>query len=319
MLKAPVDLLWNGGIGTYVKAAREAHADVGDRANDAVRVNGGELQAKVVGEGGNLGFTQLGRIEYALHGGRINTDFIDNSGGVDCSDHEVNIKILLNQVVADGDMTRKQRDKLLADMTDDVATAGAAGQLPPGAGDQRHRGPGAPAAGRARPAHAPPGAGQPARPAARVPAQQRGAGRAPGRRQGPDPARAGRAAGLRQDRPPGGAGRLGRARGRVPGRRPGALHAAQAAGEVPQAAPPAPAAPRHHRHLRHQQHGQPGREHLRQPAPGRDRGQRRPTSPGPTRWPARCSTSAGSGRTWPPWTTWSRPTCSWSCRPRGAR
>jgi glutamate dehydrogenase len=123
MLRAPVDLLWNGGIGTYVKAARESHADVGDRANDAVRVNGGELEAKVVGEGGNLGFTQLGRIEYALHGGRINTDFIDNSGGVDCSDHEVNIKILLNQVVSDGDMTRKQRDKLLADMTDDVAAS----------------------------------------------------------------------------------------------------------------------------------------------------------------------------------------------------
>jgi glutamate dehydrogenase len=123
ILRAPVDLLWNGGIGTYVKAARESHADVGDRANDAVRVNGGELQAKVVGEGGNLGFTQLGRIEYALHGGRINTDFIDNSGGVDCSDHEVNIKILLNQVVGDGDMTRKQRDKLLADMTDDVAAS----------------------------------------------------------------------------------------------------------------------------------------------------------------------------------------------------
>jgi glutamate dehydrogenase len=106
-----------------VKAARETHADVGDRANDAVRVNGGELQARVVGEGGNLGFTQLGRVEYALHGGRINTDFIDNSGGVDCSDHEVNIKILLNQVVSDGDLTRKQRDKLLADMTGDVATA----------------------------------------------------------------------------------------------------------------------------------------------------------------------------------------------------
>jgi glutamate dehydrogenase len=123
MLRAPVDLLWNGGIGTYVKAARESHADVGDRANDAVRVNGGELEAKVVGEGGNLGFTQLGRIEYALHGGRINTDFIDNSGGVDCSDHEVNIKILLNQVVSDGDLTRKQRDKLLADMTDDVAAS----------------------------------------------------------------------------------------------------------------------------------------------------------------------------------------------------
>jgi glutamate dehydrogenase len=123
LLKAPVDLLWNGGIGTYVKAGTETHADAGDRANDAVRVDGNDLRAKVVGEGGNLGFTQLGRVEYALRGGRINTDFIDNSGGVDCSDHEVNIKILLNQVVADGDLTRKQRDKLLAEMTDDVATA----------------------------------------------------------------------------------------------------------------------------------------------------------------------------------------------------
>jgi glutamate dehydrogenase len=123
MLKAPVDLLWNGGIGTYVKSSRETHADAGDRTNDAVRVNGDGVRAKVVGEGGNLGFTQLGRVEYALGGGRINTDFIDNSGGVDCSDHEVNIKILLNQVVSDGDLTRKQRDKLLADMTDEVATA----------------------------------------------------------------------------------------------------------------------------------------------------------------------------------------------------
>ncbi|HET6751951.1 MAG TPA: NAD-glutamate dehydrogenase domain-containing protein, partial [Actinomycetes bacterium] len=123
LLKAPVDLLWNGGIGTYVKATRESHADAGDRTNDAVRVDGAELRCKVVGEGGNLGFTQLGRVEYALQGGRVNTDFIDNSGGVDCSDHEVNIKILLNQVVADGDLTRKQRDNLLAKMTDEVAAA----------------------------------------------------------------------------------------------------------------------------------------------------------------------------------------------------
>jgi glutamate dehydrogenase len=123
MLRAPVDLLWNGGIGTYVKARREGHADAGDRTNDAVRVDGAELRCKVVGEGGNLGLTQLARVEYASGGGRINTDFIDNSGGVDCSDHEVNIKILLNQVVADGDMTLKQRDALLAEMTDDVATA----------------------------------------------------------------------------------------------------------------------------------------------------------------------------------------------------
>jgi glutamate dehydrogenase len=121
LLKAPVDLLWNGGIGTYVKATAETHAEVGDRANDAVRVNGKELRCRVVGEGGNLGFTQRGRIEYALKGGRIFTDAVDNSGGVNCSDHEVNIKILLNQVVANGDMTLKQRDQLLAVMTAEVA------------------------------------------------------------------------------------------------------------------------------------------------------------------------------------------------------
>ncbi len=121
MLKAPVDLLWNGGIGTFVKAEAETHTDAKDRANDAVRVNGRDLSCRVVGEGGNLGVTQLGRIEYARKGGRVYTDFIDNSGGVDCSDHEVNIKILLNEIVADGDMTRKQRDQLLVDMTDEVA------------------------------------------------------------------------------------------------------------------------------------------------------------------------------------------------------
>ncbi|UFR04160.1 NAD-glutamate dehydrogenase [Streptomyces sp. Go40/10] len=120
ILKAPVDLLWNGGIGTYVKASSESNADVGDKANDAIRVDGADLRVKVVGEGGNLGLTQLGRIEFALHGGRINTDAIDNSAGVDTSDHEVNIKILLNGLVADGDMTVKQRNKLLAEMTDEV-------------------------------------------------------------------------------------------------------------------------------------------------------------------------------------------------------
>jgi glutamate dehydrogenase len=121
ILRAPVDLLWNGGIGTFVKASAESHADAGDKANDAVRVSGHEVRAQVVGEGGNLGFTQRGRIEYALAGGRIYTDFIDNSAGVDCSDHEVNIKILLGDVVADGDMTEKQRNELLVEMTDDVA------------------------------------------------------------------------------------------------------------------------------------------------------------------------------------------------------
>ena len=121
LLRAPVDLLWNGGIGTYVKASTETHADAGDKANDAVRVDGSELRAQVVGEGGNLGVTQAGRIEYALEGGRVNTDAIDNSGGVDCSDREVNIKILLDAVVESGDLTEKQRNALLVEMTDDVA------------------------------------------------------------------------------------------------------------------------------------------------------------------------------------------------------
>ncbi|ASJ75581.1 NAD-glutamate dehydrogenase [Granulosicoccus antarcticus] len=120
ILQAPVDLLWNGGIGTYVKAASQTHADAADRANDSLRINGAQLRAKVVGEGGNLGFTQLGRIEFAQNGGLIYTDAIDNSAGVDCSDHEVNIKILANAIVAGDDMTIKQRDQLLESMTTDV-------------------------------------------------------------------------------------------------------------------------------------------------------------------------------------------------------
>ncbi|MDO5769680.1 MAG: NAD-glutamate dehydrogenase [Psychrobacter sp.] len=127
LLKAPVDLIWNGGIGTYVKSSSENHGDVGDRANDLVRVNGRDIRAKVIGEGGNLGCTQRGRIEYALMGGpeqtggQLYTDAIDNSGGVNCSDHEVNIKILLGKVVSQGDMTTKQRNELLEQMTDSVA------------------------------------------------------------------------------------------------------------------------------------------------------------------------------------------------------
>lgn len=121
LLKAEVDLLFNGGIGTYVKASDETNAEVGDRSNDAVRVDARELRCRVVGEGGNLGFTQRGRIEYALAGGRIYMDAIDNSAGVDTSDHEVNIKILLDSVVEAGDMTEKQRNELLAGMTDEVA------------------------------------------------------------------------------------------------------------------------------------------------------------------------------------------------------
>jgi glutamate dehydrogenase len=121
ILRAPVDLLYNGGIGTYVKASDETHAEVGDRANDALRIDATQLRCKVVAEGGNLGFTQRGRIEYARAGGRINTDAIDNSGGVDTSDHEVNIKILLDLPVAEGVLTTKQRNEFLATMTDDVA------------------------------------------------------------------------------------------------------------------------------------------------------------------------------------------------------
>ena len=122
ILKAPVDLIYNGGIGTYVKSAEESHAQVGDRANDVLRVDGRKLRCKVFVEGGNLGCTQLGRIEYALAGGRINTDAIDNSAGVDTSDHEVNIKILLGLPIAEGEMTEKQRNALLPEMTDEVAT-----------------------------------------------------------------------------------------------------------------------------------------------------------------------------------------------------
>jgi hypothetical protein len=121
ILAAPVDLLWNGGIGTYVKAARESQADVGDRSNDAVRIDAPRLRARVVGEGGNLGLTQAARIEYSLGGGLVNTDFIDNSAGVDTSDHEVNIKILLAGAIRAGVIPATARHQLLNDMTDEVA------------------------------------------------------------------------------------------------------------------------------------------------------------------------------------------------------
>lgn len=120
ILLAPVDLLWNGGIGTYVKASTQSHEDVGDKANDAIRVDGNELRAKVIGEGGNLGVTELGRIEFDLSGGRINTDAMDNSAGVDCSDHEVNIKILLDSQVSAGVLPVAARNPLLESMTREV-------------------------------------------------------------------------------------------------------------------------------------------------------------------------------------------------------
>jgi glutamate dehydrogenase len=121
ILAAPVGLLWNGGIGTYVKASTETHADAGDRASDAVRIDAPRLRAQVVAEGGNLGLTQAARIEYALAGGLVNTDFIDNSAGVDTSDHEVNIKILLQEKVTAGELTPQARSELLQEMTGEVA------------------------------------------------------------------------------------------------------------------------------------------------------------------------------------------------------
>jgi len=121
LLCAPVDLLWFGGIGTYVKSSNESHADVGDRLSDSVRIDGHELRCKVIGEGANLGITQLGRIEFALAGGRLNADFINNSAGVASSDHEVNIKILLGEVIEKGEFSRKQRDRLLVQMTNELA------------------------------------------------------------------------------------------------------------------------------------------------------------------------------------------------------
>lgn len=121
VLAAPVDLIFNGGIGTYFKASDEDHAAVGDKANDAVRIDAAKIRARVIGEGGNLGMTQRARVEFCALGGVCNTDFIDNSGGVDCSDHEVNIKILLNRLVALGELTLEQRARVLADMRDDVA------------------------------------------------------------------------------------------------------------------------------------------------------------------------------------------------------
>src|SRR5205085_8374959 len=119
--KSPVDLLWFGCIGTYIKSSAQSHADVGDPSNDGLRANASELRARVIGEGANLAITQAGRIEFAAHGGRINTDFIDNSAGVDCSDNEVNIKIPLNREMREGQLSFDKRNRLLARVTDDVA------------------------------------------------------------------------------------------------------------------------------------------------------------------------------------------------------
>ena len=201
ILKAPVDLLYFGGIGTYVKASSESNADAGDRATDALRIDASDVRAKVVGEGANLGFTQKGRIEAALAGRKINTDALDNSAGVDTSDHEVNIKIVTGEAIARSTLAASDRDALLFGMTDEVASAGAAQQLPAEPGDQRRRSAGGRGTRPAGALHARARTAGPPRPCRRVPARH---GRHAHARPGPpvsDPARTLGAAGLRQDRP----------------------------------------------------------------------------------------------------------------------
>ena len=274
ILLAPVDLLWNGGIGTYVKARTETHADAGDKANDAIRVDGHELRVKCVGEGGNLGLTQRGRIEYAGTGGRINTDFIDNSAGVDTSDHEVNIKILLDRVVADGDLTSKQRNQLLASMTNEVADLVLADNY-----DQNIALANAVAIS---PGPAPRARGLDAHPRARRPAQPRARGAAVQARGQPAPRAQGRthrtgargADGLHQDRARGGPAAQRPARRPVPALGAVLLLPGEDAPGLPRPDGAAPAASRDRGHPGGQPAGQQRRHHLLPPARGRD--QRRP-------------------------------------------
>ena len=200
VLKAPVDLLWNGGIGTYVKASSESHAEVGDKANDRIRVDASALRCRVIGEGGNLGFTQLARVELAANGGRVFTDAIDNSAGVDCSDHEVNIKVLLDQLVAEGDLTVKHRNELAGGDDRRGGGPGLGQQLPPGhrprGGQDRRPQPGRcphPLSGR-------PGEPRPDQPGPGGPAGPRRHGRAPAGRHRADHSRAGRSQRLHQER-----------------------------------------------------------------------------------------------------------------------
>ncbi|CAM5705142.1 NAD-specific glutamate dehydrogenase [Streptomyces violarus] len=280
----------------YVKSSTESNADVGDKANDAIRVDGKDLRVKVVGEGGNLGLTQLGRIEFALHGGRINTDAIDNSAGVDTSDHEVNIKILLNGLVADGDMTVKQRNKLLAEMTDEVghlvlrnnyaqntAIANALAQSKDMLHAQQRfmkhlvreghldRAPGVPAHRPADPRAARPGAGP----------DQPGDGRPAGVHE--DHGRRGAAAHLAAGRP-------------VPAGPAALLLPDRAARAVPGPSRRAPAAPRDRHDGPGQRHGQHGRYDVSAPAARGDRRVAGGDRPGPDGGPGDLPPVAGVGR-----------------------
>jgi glutamate dehydrogenase len=173
LLKAETDLLWLGGIGTYVKASSESDADAGDRANDALRIDATELRCRVVGEGANLGLTQRARVEYALAGGSINTDAVDNAAGVNTSDREVNIKILLGARVADGEMTRKQRDRLLAKMTDEVAALVLRDNYLQSQAISLAQANGVGTGRPAGPSHAQPGTGRPPRPRPRISSRRR--------------------------------------------------------------------------------------------------------------------------------------------------
>ena len=273
LLQAPVDLLYNGGIGTYVKARTETHAAVGDKANDAVRVDGHDLRCRSVAEGGNLGFTQDGRVEYALAGGRINTDAIDNSAGVDTSDHEVNIKIVLDGAVRDGELTEDRSQHAARQHDRRGRRARAARQLPPEPRPRQRARPGRDHGGRARAVHARARIGRAPRPRRRAAADRRATRRTTAQRPRPDRARARRADGVRQDRARRGAARIGsprrprlraRARARVPVGR---------ARTVPRADPHPHAAPRDHGDRARQRSRQPGGHDVRVP---HRRGDRRP-------------------------------------------
>ena len=286
ILRAPVDLLWNGGVGTYVKASTEANTDVGDKNNDAVRIDATELRCRVVGEGGNLGFTQRGRIEFARGGGHINTDAIDNAAGVNCSDHEVNIKILLDRVVRDGDLTGKQRDELLAAMTDDVA----AQVLGDNDGQTRALSVAAAQAAAMRDVHvryldALERAGRLDRALEQLPTGDELTGPGRDRRWPHDAGVRGRPR-LQQDRAVRRAARLRRAGGPVPGPGARAVLPRRVAQPLRGPDPRAPAAARDHRDASHEQRRRPGRHHLRLPP---DRGDR----PGGAR--RRAGAHGGSG------------------------
>ena len=270
ILQAPVDLLYNGGIGTYVKAARETHLQVGDRANDAVRVNGTDLRCKVIGEGGNLGCTQFGRIEFAQRGGRINTDAIDNSAGVDCSDHEVNIKILLETVVSDGEMTEAAQCAARGDDRRSRA-ARAARQLLPDAGAVDRR----PLCGRAARRRGAPDAlartRGPPEPRDRIPADRRRSRRTAGREARPHVAGTRGAARVQQDVAVRRAARIRRARGSAGGRDARRLLPEAAAAALQRTDAPPSAAPRDPRDAPDQRAREPRRLRVRAPADGGDR------------------------------------------------